>query len=131
MGAIANLNLTPGVALAVGCAAGLLSTFGFCKMQYFLCDQCGLHDTCGIHNLHGMPSILGGILSVVLPHFVQFKPGTGEFGRPTHQLLGIVVTLMFSIAEDYVTGSVMKLLGGDGKVFDDRMFWDVAEEEKI
>jgi len=131
IGALANLNITPGFALLVGCGAGLLSTFGFSRVQAFLCDKLGLHDSCGINNLHGMPSILGAVLSIIVPTFSHQKAGTGAYGEPTHQLLGTVLTLLVSILTGLFTGCVMKLCKGNGEAFSDKMFWEVAEEQAV
>jgi len=130
IGALANLNIGPGIALLVGCAAGLLSTFGFCKVQGFLCEKLGLHDSCGINNLHGMPSILGAILSIIAPAFGEQKSGTGAFGKPGNQLLALVLTLLVSILTGLLTGFVMKLLKDEGEAFNDKEFWEVAEDEE-
>jgi len=130
IGALANLNIGPGFALLVGCAAGLLSTFGFCKVQGFLCEKVGLHDSCGINNLHGMPSILGAILSIIVPAFGYRKPGTGAFGKPLNQLLAMVLTLLVSILTGLFTGFIMKLLKDESEAFNDKEFWEVAEEEE-
>jgi len=129
IGALANLHITPGFALLVGCSAGLLSTIGFCKVQGFLCDKLGLHDSCGINNLHGMPSILGGVLSIIVPAVAWQKPGTGAFGKPGNQALGIILTLIVSILTGLLTGAIMKLMRDDGEAFNDAMYWDVATEE--
>jgi ammonium transporter Rh len=32
----------------------------------YLQDKFGLYDTCGVHNLHGIPGILGGIVSAIV-----------------------------------------------------------------
>ena len=44
--------------------AGCVSVIGYnvvmLKVEKFV------HDSCGIHNLHGMPSVAGAIVSVVL-----------------------------------------------------------------
>ena len=55
IGSAANLMVSPGGALAVGVAAGLLSTLGYAYVMPFLEAKMGLRDTCGVHNLHGMP----------------------------------------------------------------------------
>merc|ERR1719408_747873 len=62
IGATANL-VGPFGAVVVGSLAGLLSTWGFVKGPFFS-DV----DTCGVSNLHGMPGILGGLVSVAVPY---------------------------------------------------------------
>ena len=86
VGACADLMLTPGGAATVGAIAGALSTLGFkyvqvrwdnchCShghnappayLQPFLLSKLRIHDTCGVNNLHGMPGLLGGLLSVLV-----------------------------------------------------------------
>jgi len=58
IGSAANLMVGPGGALAVGLAAGLLSTLGYAYVMPFLEAKIGLRDTCGVHNLHGMPGVV-------------------------------------------------------------------------
>jgi len=128
IGVLANLSIHPGGALLVGCAAGLLSTFGYGKVQPFLLEKLGLHDTCGIHNLHGMPSVLGAVLSIFAPYFVT-KGLAGPPGKAGNQFLAIVVCLAVSILTGLLTGFVMKLLKDDAEGFNDQEFWEVAEEE--
>ena len=55
IGSAANMMVGPGGALAVGVAAGLLSTLGYAYIMPCLEAKIGLKDTCGVHNLHGMP----------------------------------------------------------------------------
>ena len=50
-------------ALVVGLAAGAISTLGFAYLTNALEHAIGLGDTCGVHNLHGIPGILGGLVS--------------------------------------------------------------------
>ena len=35
-------------------------------MQPYLVRKFKITDTCGVHNLHGMPAILGGLISVLM-----------------------------------------------------------------
>merc|ERR1712178_493965 len=96
IGAVANLNITPFGAVSIGVIAGALSTFGFCKVQDMLNTKMGLHDSCGIHNLHGMPSVLGGLLSALVPLLVEQGPA-GALGKPTNQLIGVAGTIVFAV----------------------------------
>merc|ERR1740121_2869656 len=70
-------------------------------------------------------------MSVVVPAFSKQKDGAGEFGKPTHQILGILLTLGVSIPSGVLTGLVMKGFGKDSNAFDDSMFWSVADEEVV
>ena len=66
MGSCANMVTRPWGAMFIGLWAGVLSTWGYNKLQPVLDRKLGLKDTCGINNLHGMPSIFGAFCSVVV-----------------------------------------------------------------
>jgi len=129
IGAIADMNLGPAAAMAVGVAAGLLSCYGYVKVQPWLETKYGLSDTCGINNLHGMPSILGGLFSIlgalnattknygsaagIATVFGAMADENGVITRSTEeqalaQVGGIVVTLGISIVTGLVTGWLVK-----------------------
>jgi len=109
MGAAADLYVHPAGAVGVGFVAGALSTFGFCYVQDFLL-KCGLYDTCGINNLHGMPGLLGCIVSAIT---VGSYENRVRFDRDMHyqasyQIAGVCVTLGIAIVGGLATGLVMK-----------------------
>lgn len=64
IGATCNLWLGPSNAIIIGSVAGIVSTYGFYKIQGKLESWLNLEDTCGVHNLHGMPGLIGGIASI-------------------------------------------------------------------
>lgn len=66
VGATADMIVTPFGSMVVGTLAGLLSTLGYQYVSPWLARRLKIADTCGVNNLHGMPSILGGLLSVLL-----------------------------------------------------------------
>ena len=65
MGACCNLLILPGSAMGIGAAAGIVSVVGYVHVQPWLEETLGLHDTCGVNNLHGMPSLIGGVASII------------------------------------------------------------------
>ena len=66
VGAAADMMLTPFGSIVMGSVAGVVSTLGFQYVSPFLADKLKIADTCGVNNLHGMPSILGGFLSILI-----------------------------------------------------------------
>jgi ammonium transporter Rh len=66
IGACADLVVQPFGALIVGFTAGAISVWGFDKVSPWLQEKLHVHDTCGVHNLHGMPAVLGAILSCIM-----------------------------------------------------------------
>jgi len=121
IGAIANLKITPVGALGVGTLAGLVSSLGFGHIQPVLLNRFGLHDTCGIHNLHGMPSVLGGFLSILCAGVLNMQP--------LIQLWSMLTTLGISLLMGTITGFVLKRWA-DGSVVmaDDSAYWEVADD---
>jgi ammonium transporter Rh len=69
IGASCGLLYHPGVALAVGFIAGVLSTLGFKYLSPKLLQKFRLHDNCGVNNLHGIPGIFGGVMSAIIVAF--------------------------------------------------------------
>jgi len=140
VGASADMMMTPVGALIIGTITGVISTCGFRWVTPFLADKLKTHDTCGVNNLHGMPALLGGIISVVLAalaspqtygHFNdEFYTGNHTYGHksmeeifpetangrtPTTQasmqFLALIVTIIFAVAGGAVTGYIMKYVG--------------------
>ena len=137
IGAVANLTLDPLVSSFIGIIAGALSTYGFARLQPLLEEKIGLFDSCGIHNLHGMPSVLGGLASVVI---ASYKQSGGQFsdsdiyaghpdgGQFTYQFFGVVLTIVFAVATGLVTGILLKMVGSSTKSekFNDEADWEHA-----
>lgn len=98
IGAAANV-VDPFGAAVIGCLAGALSTWGFITSPLF-----GSVDTCGIHNLHGMPGLLGGLFSVVVP---QFYKNTGM--KSVNQLLGLGGTLGIALVTGAICGALLRV----------------------
>ena len=66
VGATADMMLTPCGAIVMGSLAGLVSTLGYRYVSPYLTTKWKINDTCGVNNLHGMPSLMGGLLSVLM-----------------------------------------------------------------
>lgn len=65
VGTAADLIQEPWAALFVGMVGGILSSIGFQKIGPALRDsRLALQDTCGVHSLHGMPGVLGAVISM-------------------------------------------------------------------
>jgi len=128
IGAVANLVISPAGALAIGSLAGIVSTLGYCWLQPALDKRVGLHDTCGIHNLHGMPSLLGGVASAIVPLAIS----DANAGVPGDQLAGVALTLLVAICSGSLTGGAMRLLKDPSvEMADDAAHWEVAEEPTV
>lgn len=118
IGATANL-VGPFGAVVVGGLAGILSTAGFIHAPFF-----GTVDTCGIHNLHGMPGLLGGVFSILVPSmYSQTGIDAGN------QMLGLVGTLAGAVITGSITGGILRCLREpDTEAFSDEAHWSCAND---
>ena len=66
MGCNANIITMPFGAMLTGMGAGTVASLGYAYLQPFLRRKMWVHDTCGVLNLHGMPGIVGGIISAIV-----------------------------------------------------------------
>lgn len=126
IGCIADLDMNAGGALIIGSLCGVLSTYGFNRVQPYLEERFGLHDTCGIHNLHGMPSIFGGIASTF-----AWAANSSQAGQ---QFAGIILCLIFAVGSGYVVGLLLKPLNvygiddnGEVVEFTDLGWWEIHD----
>lgn len=150
IGAIADMALSPAIAICVGVVAGGVSCYGYVKVQPWLEEKWGLHDTCGINNLHGMPSIAGGIFSI----FGALNANTDNYGskegiavvfgamieddktateQALAQLGGVIVTLVIAIGAGLVTGWIIQYdifepIKADSHLFEDASAFGVPDE---
>ena len=73
-----------GGAIAVGMIGGTLSVVGYNIIQPKFVGKF-IHDSCGINNLHGMPSIAGALVSVVVAAYTDksdYSPSDYEAAFP-------------------------------------------------
>lgn len=75
MGSNADIIAKSYGAMLAGFVAGTVSSLGYSYLGPYLAQKYNLHDTCGVHNLHGMPGIIGGIISAIV-----VSRGLGNFG---------------------------------------------------
>jgi ammonium transporter Rh len=113
-GALAELDMVyPAISLIIGVVAGALCIVGFRLLSGFLESALNLHDSAGVHNLHGLPSLFGAVVAVILCKFAT-PPDAQNFQISEYswrsQLIAIAVTLGISLGGGGVAGAVMRLL---------------------
>lgn len=75
VGSAADIIVMPFGAMLAGFVTGIISSFGFAYLSKYLQQKINLHDTCGVLNLHGMPGLIGGLISAIVA-----SRGQGNFG---------------------------------------------------
>lgn len=65
IGTCCDMLGNPGVSLAIGFCAGLLSTYGFERVKPWISLHL-YHDTCGITLLHLIPGFIGAVIGVIV-----------------------------------------------------------------
>ncbi|KAH0631213.1 hypothetical protein JD844_005440 [Phrynosoma platyrhinos] len=66
LGFSASIIQHPWIAMTLGLTAGAVSVLGFAFLKERLDPALRIHDTCGIHYTFGLPSLLGGIVYIIL-----------------------------------------------------------------
>lgn len=132
VGSVCSLTMQPSDPLLIGLVAGLVSCYGFARIQPMLEARFGLHDTCGIHNLHAMPSVIGALTSIFLTAYKGPRghdmPAVFDYtDQAGHQLAGVLLTLLVCIPTGIITGYVMKRFASlsTAEDFSDYPYWEV------
>jgi ammonium transporter Rh len=135
IGAVCDLTLNPSDALLIGLAAGSLSAFGYNRVLNKM-EHWGIHDTCGIHNLHAMPSVLGGVASVILAAIKGSKMHDipHPYDHPNQsawQLISILFTLGTAISSGLVVGWILIAIRPDEngtEFYCDEPYWEIMDD---
>jgi ammonium transporter Rh len=94
-------HTTPEGALLLGVLAGVISVFGFARIQPWIESMMKKKDTCGVMYLHGLPGLFGGLAALLLAGTVN----------PQAQLAGILVSLVTAVVTGFIAGKIVVLLG--------------------
>ncbi|NWY58189.1 RHAG protein, partial [Chionis minor] len=134
VGTCADLSIHPFAAMCIGSIAGIVSVLGYHFLTPLLASKLNIQDTCGVHNLHGLPGILGGIAGIIVAA-VKEEVRQGVRFTPGMQAAALGSTIGIALAGGALTGGILKLpfLGqaSDQNCFDDSVYWEVPEEEKV
>ncbi|KFU95099.1 Ammonium transporter Rh type A, partial [Chaetura pelagica] len=134
VGTCADMLIHPFGAMCIGSIAGIISVLGFHFLTPLLSSKLNIQDTCGVHNLHGLPGILGGIAGIVVTAIKNQSSQPVRF-TPGMQAAALGCSVGIALAGGALTGGILKLpfLGqaSDKNCFDDSVYWEVPEEEKL
>lgn len=140
MGSSANLAVYPAGAIGIGMTSGILSVVGYNFVMPLL-ERIGLHDTCGVNNLHGMPGLLGSIISAIVIAANKNKYGDQYDLVFNHkaskqagiQVAGAVVTFAIAVASGVITGFLLRQFNSTitpKNYFSDELNWEEDEVEE-
>ena len=118
-----------------------MSVVGYKFVTPFLERAVGLRDTCGILNLHGMPGVLGGIVSAIAAGAANESSYHGTYGgvfldsKRSHssqagfQMASLAVTLAIALVGGAFTGFVISLAPSLPTFFEDSHEYHVPDME--
>lgn len=66
VGSAADIIVTPCGSMIAGFIVGSISASGFAYLSPFVKKHILLHDTCGVLNLHGIPGVIGALISAIV-----------------------------------------------------------------
>ena len=134
IGSACDIITHPFTSLVCGFLAGIISTVGFRKLTRLLEHHIGLFDTAGIHNLHGMPGVLGGILSAIVIAGLdsnQWDIKPSDYGMESFeyqaelQVAATFASLGFGLVAGAFAAAVVKFLPlqQTKDLFEDKPYW--------
>ena len=146
VGSSADLVIGPSFSMLIGMIAGIVSTFGYNKLQPWLYEKYGLHDTCGVNNLHGIPGIIGGLSGAISALFTSDElygdniqnvfpamDGTrSNKEQGLYQFIALLTTIFISISGGLLTGKILNIpiFQNNKEYYNDKDNWDLEEEEE-
>jgi len=137
MGIAAHLPMSPATAIACGFMASIVSVCGYKYLTPLLGQWLRIQDVCGVHNLHGMPGIMGALLSIFLAAGLARTDDSVDFDHNNqqagYQTAALFITLGIAIGSGLFTGFIMWLMSflrpiPASDYFNDRTFWELPSD---
>jgi ammonium transporter Rh len=148
--AVSHTVLSPVWALLIGSLAGTLSVLSFRHITPRLAKSANVHDSRGVLSLHGLPGILGGVLSILVLFFhsqeaygdnlhsiypamrLTDNNGRDRGTQALLQLAGLGLALLIAVISGAIVGFLLRLKFWnhvrDSEVFSDTQFFEVPED---
>jgi len=150
VGSAADIIISPAGSMIAGFIVGAISAFGFAYLSTYVKKHLKLHDTCGVLNLHGIPGVIGALISAI----IAYRTGS-TFGNDLssiypyqalnrtpeeqagYQLAGLGVCLGLAIGGGMLTGFIASREWFQPPpaeaLFDDKHHWAncVIEHEEL
>ncbi|ETE68491.1 hypothetical protein L345_05715, partial [Ophiophagus hannah] len=120
----------PWIAMVLGLAAGTISVLGMAYLQKHLDPAFNIHDTCGVLYTFGLPSLLGGIIHIIVI-LTNHSKNLSVFGYSALIEVGALsLSLFLSLFSGLLTGFILtcKLWKTPPvtKYFDDQVYWEAT-----
>ena len=149
VGSAADIIVQPMGAMIAGFITGCISAYGFAFISSFVKKHLRLHDTCGVLNLHGIPGVIGALISAIvavragdsfgdsLNSTYPFTTGRTPQVQAGYQLAGLGICLGIAISTGLLTGFVTSRSyfqpPPEQSLFDDKFHWAncVIEHEEL
>lgn len=149
VGSAADIIVSPFNSMISGFVVGSISAYGFAYISAFVKKHLKLHDSCGVINLHGIPGVIGALISAIFAaraetNFDSNMPGEfplqsvrSPYVNAGYQLAGLCVTLGIAITCGLFTGFItsrewFQPIPVDA-MFDDKHHWNdcVIEHQEL
>jgi len=140
IGAVCDMLLNPGAAMATGAVAGIVSTYGFSYASPAL-KRLGLSDTCGIFDLHFVPGLIGGFASAIAAAVIDPQYGWSTAAIAHHfrgrgdrsalvqggmQAAMTVISAVFGALGGGFIAAILRVAPKAGEHMDDRFYEDAG-----
>lgn len=113
-----------GISLIIGFVGGLITILSMVYLQPRLLRVCGIKDERGVHNLHGLPGLIGGLLSALVilgyqndaihnDHVNLYFYDTYKNELPSlagRQAAGTAISVIMGIGMGLIVGGIIRLL---------------------
>jgi len=136
IGSSCNFIVYPAISILIGAVAGMMTTFGLERSNEYMTVKYNLYDTCGVQYLHGIPGILGALISaaiIVTRDYTIYELNERKFGidysfseQAGYQILGMLICVVVPAVFGTLTGYIIRkpvFFNEEDDIFVDGPYW--------